>query len=178
MIVIMREAIPALFDDAKIRTFPTKHVLFRAGDTVRVTYLVQSGQIDLVRHTENGITLILNRVGAGNVLAEASVYSPQYHCDGIATSVVEVKALRVDQFLSRLAASPNTARLWAGNLAHELQKARTLSEIRALKTIATKLDAWLAIHETLPPKGHYQDVAHMLGISREALYRELARRRI
>ena len=28
-----------------------------------------------------------------------------------------------------------------------------------------------------PPKGQLQDLAHILGVSREALYRELAKRR-
>ncbi len=44
--------------------------------------------------------------------------------------------------------------------------------------VADRLDAWLCEGHLLPNKGRWQDVASELGVSREALYRELARRRI
>ncbi len=37
-------------------------------------FLVQSGQIDLVRISPSGTRLILNRANAGAILAEASAY--------------------------------------------------------------------------------------------------------
>ncbi|MEC7667561.1 MAG: hypothetical protein VXZ18_01615 [Pseudomonadota bacterium] len=62
-------------------------------------------------------------------------------------------------------------------MARTLQKSRMQSEIRTLKTVAERLDAWLVDNPALPPKGQLQDLAHILGVSREALYRELAKRR-
>jgi len=50
------------------------------------------------------------------------------------------------------------------------------SEIRALRTVSERLDAWLAGGRMLPPKGEWQDLAQILGVTREALYRELAQR--
>jgi CRP-like cAMP-binding protein len=51
------------------------------------------------------------------------------------------------------------------------------AEIRTLRTVAERLDAWLGEGNVLPDKGRHQDVAAELGVSREAFYRELARRR-
>jgi hypothetical protein len=55
--------------------------------------------------------------------------------------------------------------------------ARVRAEIRSLPKVAERLEAWLREGHVLPDKGCWQDVAAELGVSREALYRELARRR-
>lgn len=121
--------------------------------------------------------MILNRARPGNVLAEASAYSEQYHCDGLANTKTQLRSLPVSQFLERLQSSADVARSWAAQLARELQNARMQSEIRSLKTVTERLDAWLGLRNTLPPRGEIQDLARVLGVSREALYRELAQRR-
>jgi CRP-like cAMP-binding protein len=43
--------------------------------------------------------------------------------------------------------------------------------------VAERFDAWLDEGHSLPEKGRWKDVAAELGVTREALYRELARRR-
>lgn len=51
------------------------------------------------------------------------------------------------------------------------------AEIRSLKTVAERLDAWTAEHGDIPENGQWHVLAAELSVSREALYRELARRR-
>lgn len=63
------------------------------------------------------------------------------------------------------------------NLARTVQAARVRAEIRSLPKVAERLDAWLDEGHVLPTKGRWQDLAAELGVSREALYRELAQRR-
>ncbi len=47
-----------------------------------------------------------------------------------------------------------------------------------MKNVAARLDAWTAWHgEATPSKGERKFVAHQIGVSPEALYRELAKRR-
>jgi hypothetical protein len=43
--------------------------------------------------------------------------------------------------------------------------------------VAERLDAWLGAEGGLPDRGRWQELAEELGVTREALYRELARRR-
>jgi hypothetical protein len=62
-------------------------------------------------------------------------------------------------------------------LARAVQATWVRSEIRSLPKVAERLDAWLNEGCVLPDKSCWQDVAAELGVTREALYRELARRR-
>lgn len=177
MIMIMSKSISALFATGRAIPLKAGQNIFWTGDRVRRMYLVTEGQIDLVRHSKTGARLILNRVGPGSVLAEASAYSETYHCDGAAVCASELRSLSVSEFREELHGAPDLTSTWAAQLARDLQKARLQSEIRTLKTVAERLDAWLGTDNALPPKGQIQDLAHMLGVTREALYRELSRRR-
>ena len=79
--------------------------------------------------------------------------------------------------MAALAADRDLAEAWCATLARGVQAARVKAEIRSLPRVADRLDAWLLEGNTLPQKGRWQDVAAELGVTREALYRELARRR-
>lgn len=177
MIPIMSDRILALFEDGIDRTLQKDEPLFLTGQPVRFLYLVVQGQVDLVRHTLTGTRVLLARTKPGRVLAEASAYSSVYHCDGLAAGSSRLLALPVTTFLTRLDADPSLARDWAKDLARGLQNARMIAAIRTLRTVGDRLDAWLAEDRPLPDKGGWQALAQSLGVTREALYREMARRR-
>lgn len=151
--------------------------LFRAGDAVTHMALVQEGSVHLLRRTAAGATAILQTAFAGHVVAEASLYSPSYHCDAEAACPTVVSLVPGTVFRRALRDSSDLAESWSKHLARSVQSARMQAEIRTLRTVAERLDAWLAEGHVLPPKGRQQDVAAELGVSREALYRELTRRR-
>ncbi len=66
----------------------------------------------------------------------------------------------------------------ARHLAREAQAARLRSELLSLRRLADRLDGWLALNDgMLPPKGRWSTIAADLGVTPEALYRELSRRR-
>ena len=176
MIAIMSEEIATLFDQTETRALHAGSVVFHAGDPVRRLYLVTEGLVELVRMTASGAPVVLQRAGAGQVLAEASVYSASYHCDAYARQQATLRGVSVAQFRARLAATPALAEIWAAHLAHAVQAARFRAELRTLRTVGERLDAWLASGRALPPKGAWQDVAAELGVTREALYRHLATR--
>lgn len=81
------------------------------------------------------------------------------------------------RFRERLARDPAAAELWAAHLAHAVQGARLRAELRSLRKVGERLDAWLGEGRALPEKGGWQGLAAELGVTPEALYRELARRR-
>lgn len=147
------------------------------GDAVAAMYLVTSGQVILHRPTPDGGNLILQRAGAGDVLAEASAYTPRYHCAAYAQGAAQLLGVPIATFHARLAARPDLAAIWAAHLAHAVQSARLRAEIRSLRGVEARLDAWLAAGRALPDKGHMQDLAAEIGVTREALYRALSRRR-
>jgi CRP/FNR family transcriptional regulator, dissimilatory nitrate respiration regulator len=177
MIAIMSGSLETLFAGSRSVDLHAGEVLFRSTAPVSEMFMVAEGQIHLCRHTMHGSEMVLQRAMPGMVVAEASAYSETYHCDAIAATDSVLLALPRSAFLSALAANPDLAANWAATLARGVQAARFRSEIRSLPRVADRLDAWIGEGNQLPEKGHWQDVANELGISREALYRELARRR-
>lgn len=180
MIVIMSIPIEPFLSGLRARqwTVDAGQLLFHRGDTVKEVHFILTGSVHLVRYQSDGSTLILQRAGPGSILAEASLYSETYHCDAVASGRAEIRAYSKASFRRLLATSPEFSHVWARFLAGELQGARLRSEILSLKTVAGRLDAWIAWNGgDLPEKGEWKLVANEIAVSAEALYRELARRR-
>jgi CRP-like cAMP-binding protein len=179
MIPIMTEELATLIAalpgrDVRHRAGAT---VFRIGNPVRCIHVVRAGRIHLARHQADGSRLILQRAGAGAVVAEASLHSARYHCDAVAEVDSVTWAVPRGLLQEGLKENPALAEAWMQHLAREVQGARLHAEILALKTVAARLDAWLAWHGALPDKGYWATMAQQIGVSPEALYRELAKRR-
>lgn len=177
MIEIMCEPIFALFQDARTVALSPGETLFLTNQPVTDIFYVRSGLMHLQRNTTHGALMILQNARAGSVLAEAAAYSTRYHCDAVAAEETVVAALPKARFLSALAQERTIAEAWSTMLARGIQAARLRAEIRSLPKVAERLDAWLGEGNSLPEKGRWQDVAAELGVTREAFYRELSRRR-
>ncbi len=152
--------------------------LFYQGDLVKKIFLVKKGHIELTRHQIDGKSIVLQRATCKTVLAEASVYSRTYHCDAAVAASTIICELPKAVFRKYLKEDDAFSSLWAAHLAREVQNARYRSEILSRKTVAERLDGWLAWQgNSLPEKGMWKAIASQIGISPEALYRELAKRR-
>jgi CRP/FNR family transcriptional regulator, dissimilatory nitrate respiration regulator len=152
--------------------------LFRAGDPVSMLFLVAEGTVHLERPTPAGARLILQRAKAGDIVAEASCFSSHYHCDAVAAEPSRLFCIGLQAFMEACRREPGLQSAFAAHLAHRVQDARMRAEILAIKTVAGRLDAWLALTgSTLPNKGRWRELADALAVSPEALYREIARRR-
>lgn len=180
MIDIMSQSMEPYLDGlrARERRFYDGQTLFHRGDPVKEMHFVLAGAINLVRSQSEGSFLILQRAGAGSILAEASLYSDTYHCDAVASGAAETRAYTKACLTKLLAKNPEFSNVWASYLAQELQRARLRSEILSLRTVAQRLDAWIELNSGCSPeKGGWKFVAGQIGVSPEALYREIARRR-
>jgi CRP-like cAMP-binding protein len=152
--------------------------VFHCGDAVKEMHFVLSGSIHLVRHQSGGSILVLQRAGPGSVLAEASLHSETYHCDAVASGPAVIRAYAKASLKMLLSNNPEISDIWANYLAQELQRTRLRLEILSLKTVAERLDAWIIWHgNSLTEKGQWKLVANQIGVSPEALYREIAKRR-
>lgn len=159
------------------RSLGPAEYLFHLGEPVVALHIVQDGEIHLIRHQEDGSAIVLQRAGPGDVLAEASLFSDRYHCDAVVGASATVLRIPKRQLLGRLRRDPDFAVAWAAHLAREIQNTRFRSEVLSLRTVAARLDAWSAWHGGLPPRGEWKQLARQIGVSAEALYREVARRR-
>lgn len=177
MIAIMCDAVGRLFQDASRRVLAPGESLFHRGDPVQSMFLLRSGRVDLVRHGATGTRMILHRASAGSMLAEASAWSDAYHCDAVAVDASETAVMPRTTFRARIAGDPRLAEALAMSLARSVQAARLRAEIRSLPKVAERLDAWLGDGNSLPERGRWHELAAELSVTREALYRELSRRR-
>jgi len=180
MIVIMSPSIEPYLQGlrARQRRVENGRPLFRRGDPVTDVYYVVTGAIHLVRYQTDGSALILQRAGPGSILAEASLYFDTYHCDAVASGAADTRAYAKASVKKLLLRSPGFSDIWANYLAQELQRTRLRAEILALRTVSERLDAWIAGNGgDFPHKGEWKLVASQIGVSPEALYREIAKRR-
>ncbi len=176
-----------MFDLSDVfREFPGRSVsvaagetLFHLGEKVRSLYLVERGCIHLTRFDAAGGVAVMQRATAGMALAESSIFSDVYHCDALA--VTDTGLLRIARADLRQAAEADTRLMEtiARHLAREVQRARIRIEVLSKRTVRERLDAWLALGDgRWPERGAMAAVAHDIGVSPEAFYRELQRRRI
>lgn len=159
------------------RRFDKGAFLFHRGGQVSHLFAVLDGGVELVRQQQNGMGIVLQRAAAGSILAEASLYTARYHCDAMATETSLVAAFDRRAILERLQGDPEFGNAWARHLAGEVRYARARGELLSLRTVSARLDAWLALHDgELPPKGTWKCLAAEIGVSPEALYREITAR--
>ena len=152
--------------------------LFNQGDEVESLYLVEAGVVHLVRHQADGNVAVLQRASPGVILAEASVFSNVYHCDAVAVTEVNATSVPVQSIRRALRSNSDFAEGWASYLSSQLQQTRKRAEIASLKTVSARLESWLAWNDGgLPSKGEWKALADDIGVSPEALYRELSKRR-
>lgn len=166
-----------IFENGQRVSLEMGKTLFHLGEPVKSMYMVINGKIDLIRHSKFGSPITLHRAVSDQILAEASAYSSSYHCDAVASAPSNILAISVAEFCNRLNKNSELSKEWASYLAHALQRARMNAEIRTLRTVEERLDTWLSLGNQFPPKGEWQYLASVLGVTPAALYRELSNRR-
>lgn len=151
--------------------------LFRRGEPVRWVYYLLHGEAVLQRVTARGGTVILDRAGPGFV-AEGSLASPRYHCDGVCRTACHLLAFPVDALRRAIDDHVPTRWAWIGLLGARLRLQRLRAERLTLKSLRERLHH-LVLTEGAPDAtytlpGTQAELAAELGATPEALYRALA----
>lgn len=154
--------------------------LFHQGDKARAIYFVVTGEVRLSRFGKDGKEVVLQRARRGEFFAEASLDSPRYHCDAIAseeTSLIEVPAGAVRKLLD---SDPRFSRQWVTLLSRQLRRTRARLERLSLKGARERIRHNLLTEGQGPTcavsiEGTLKDLARDLGLTHETLYRTLAR---
>ncbi len=110
------------------RRLKAGQALFRLGDRTRGLHQVMHGRVRLVRVDQAGREAVLHVAAAGDTIAEASLFSPTYHCDAIAASDAVVRAYPKAVILAALERDPKIARAFMAMLARQIMSLRTRLE--------------------------------------------------
>ena len=152
-------------------------ILFSRSEPVRSMYCLFSGEVHLSRTTADGSEVVMQRCTDGMIIADASLFASTYHCDAHAVSTASAYCIAKRTFKRHLSQSNDLLLGLCSSLSSEIQTLRMRNEILRMRTVRARLDAWLLWQNTpLPPKGQWLSIAHEIGVSPEALYREIARR--
>lgn len=179
MILIMSSKVTGpwatLFAGVVRRDAAKDTTLFRAGDPVQFAHVVDHGRVALQRVLPGGDILTLHVVGAGELVAQASLFAKTYHCDGVCVTDTTVAALPKAKAVAMLTDKGIAISAFA-TVSRDVQLLRARVEVLRLKRLSSRLDAYLGLFGP-PPSGGWANVAEWIGVSAAALYRELARRR-
>lgn len=160
------------------RRFNAGSALFRQGDKTVGLFRLVTGRIRLLRVTPGGTLVPMHTVHAGELFAEASLFSERYHCDAVAMQRAEVLLYPKAELVRAMRQDPQALWTFAAELAQRLQGARTRLEVsrirsapeRVLQALQLRCDAsgiWVV-------DGTLKRFAEEIGLTHEALYRALA----
>jgi CRP-like cAMP-binding protein len=150
--------------------------LFNRGDRPKAMFFVVSGEVQLVRQSAAGNTIVLQRARSG-FIAEASLDQAAYHCDALAVSPSQVVVVPGKAFRQALAEDDFRSR-WIVHLGRELRRTRTQVERLGLKSAEERIIHYIETEGddgTLRLTRSRKEWAAELGLTHEALYRALAR---
>lgn len=142
-------------------------------------YEVVKGKIKLVRAAPSGRETILYVASAGDIIAEASLFSPTYHCDAIATTNTVVRFYPKRPLFREFEQNPKAAQAFMGMLARQIMSLRTRLEQRNIHAARDRIRHYLSLNlgpdgQTVVLSGTLKDLAGELGLAHEALYRTLS----
>lgn len=154
--------------------------VFRQGDPSSAIFAVENGCIRLARMQADGTALVLHVAGPGESFAEAALSAAAYHCDAVAESDSVVLALSKSDLLAALAAKPDECLALTLTLASQVRDLRARLELRNVRPASERVLAWLQLHATgqppcVNPQRSWTRIAEEMGLTREAVYRALAR---
>lgn len=160
------------------RNLQAREAVFYAGDQVHTIYWMRRGGVRLTRSDLGGLDVALQFHGAGEFVAEGSVFSESYHCDGNAVTAATVSQLPKALFVECLERDPVFNRHWLSHVTSVLRDARSKLACLQLKTASERILFSLSVqartgdHVLPQPLLHW---ARELGLTHETLYRALSR---
>jgi CRP/FNR family transcriptional regulator, dissimilatory nitrate respiration regulator len=162
------------------RRLKAGQTLFYSGSKSTGFYEVVTGTVRLIRVDRSGREAVLQVASAGDLLAEASLFSSTYHCDAVATTEATVRQYPKAALLAELQRDPIIARSFAAMLAHQVMTLRTRLERRNIHSARDRVRHFLTVNvkvdgRTVVLLGTLKQLAADLGLTHEALYRTLAR---
>lgn len=176
------EFIPeTLRNQARAVTVKKRQSLYRTNDPVTSIYFVRRGELEAMRHTPEGETLVMVRAGAGEFFGEPALAVDSYNCDGHARIDSELLVLPKSAMLSALHGDSCFASAFLMAQIKNARRQCSRYERVRLRRAEDRIVHYL-ICETTPEgrgalSGPLSDWAAELGLQPESLYRALARLR-
>jgi CRP/FNR family transcriptional regulator, dissimilatory nitrate respiration regulator len=153
--------------------------LFQKGDTASHVYTVLDGSVRLVRYSLAGHAISMHTARSGDSFAEASLFSPFYHCDAEAILPSTVACYNKEKVLDILQAHPEKSKSLIALLCRQVRSLRALLEVRSIRSAHDRILHFLLLQAdsetmTVNVSGTGKEMAQDLAMAHETFYRTLA----
>lgn len=161
------------------RRLSAGQTLFRTGQRTTGCAEVVSGHVRLLRVDRSGREAVMHVAKAGELLAEASLFSSVYHCDAVAATDAVIRLYPKTVVLAEFERDPQAAQAFMAMLARQVMSLRTRLEQRNIHSARDRIRHHLTLNagadgRTVRLAGTLKDLAAELGLTHETLYRTLA----
>lgn len=119
--------------------------LFRKDDSAIYLYTVLEGCVRLVRYTLEGNAVVMHTARPGDGLAEASLFSPVYHCDAEAILPSTLACYDKKRILNILRGSPEKSLACIALFSRQVISLRALLEVRAIRSARDRVLHYLLL---------------------------------
>jgi len=151
--------------------------LFHQNDPSKGIFVINKGRVKLMRDSIDGNVVIIHIAQQNESLAEASLFSNQYHCHAKTDIHSQVVLYDKEQILTYLATDTALSLNFIEVLARQIQKLRLLLELRGIRAPRERIMQYLQVmvdsEQVLQIESTYKDLAIKLGMTHETLYRVL-----
>lgn len=176
----VKDWLPATLRAAAVdRKLKAGEALFHLGDKAVGLCEVVSGRVRLARVDRSGHEIVFHVASPGETLAEASLFSANYHCDAIASTNAIVRVYPKREMLAAFERDPKAMQAFTAMLARQVMSLRTRIEQRNIRSARERVRHYLVLNAGADSRsvklgGTLKDIAAELGLTHEVLYRTLA----
>lgn len=154
--------------------------LFQQGDTASTFFMIETGRFRMIRNTIEDTIVTLQFAEAGEILAEAALFSDIYYCTAIAEVDSRIIGYPVESLLSALREYPDLAEYMMARIVRKIQAFQVRLELRNIRTAHKRVLQYLrylveASENVVTFNQPMKDIATDLGFTPETLSRALAR---
>jgi CRP-like cAMP-binding protein len=161
-----KDWLPAAVRAAAIdRKLKSGEALFRLGDKTAGLCEVLAGRVRMCRVDRSDHAVILYVAGPGETLAEASLFSPAYHCDAIASTDAVVRIYPKPALLAAFDKDPKAAQAFSATLANQVMHLRTRIEQRNIRSARERVRHFFE-HQRRRRRTHHRSARHAQGSRR------------
>lgn len=154
--------------------------LYRQGDRARAVFVLESGQIRIIRRNAQGKSIPLRVVTPGESFGTAALFSEIYGNEAIAEVPSQVHVYPKQALWETLRQRPDLAESFVESLAKQINTLEDRLELQSISSARERIIRYLSSHAQFGKSvvnfdTPLKDIANDLGLSREVLYRTLAR---
>jgi CRP-like cAMP-binding protein len=162
---------------SKILSLKKGNMLFLQNDEIINMYFIKEGRLKLQRETLEGFTIIQHIAFKGEIIAEASLFSQNYHCSAIADTSTEIYYLKKIDLLNYLEQNSTATKQLLVLYSYQIKSLRAINEIKNIRSAKERTLAFLRnemnANREVKLSISLKDVAYRIGLSHEAFYRTL-----